>query len=352
MTYVGILSLLLGYKVMVKLFHGGFRLGVSTFFFAFTPVMWYVVFYSNNDSFAWFFALLALFFALRYREKHSWFSLVMIALAIGCGMETKLNAGLVAIPVALIFLFELLKMYKKENGVFLVDKKTRTLFWLQIAVFAVIVFPLGLGGSIYNKVVYNEPIGYVLDLQKNPYTGASRDSWLIINETNPFLRFVLFPTKDCWMQPQYIWNYRGRQDSYQDFNVWTAFLKTALWGEGTPAFRNLSSFLYFLCEVVYNLAIVLGLIFVIACFYFIIRKIKHPKEGDNFLFFFFLLSGLAFGGSYAYFCARYPVACSMNARYALLFFIPLYGVLASFLAECKLRIFPRISRWVHRYDRG
>jgi hypothetical protein len=118
----------------------------------------------------------------------------------------------------------------------------------------------------------------------------------------------------------------------QDFNIWTAFLKTALWGEGTPSFKT-TELTYSLCLIVYYLAIFLGILFLLAVLYFLIRAILQKKITQPFLAgllgFFFLSQAF----SYAYFAYRYPVGCSMNARYAMLVFIPLYAIIGEGLSQ-------------------
>jgi hypothetical protein len=330
-TYVGILTIYLGYRIFKEMDLKGPSLVIATALLCCTPVFWYLPFYANNDSFALFFAFLALYFALRYRHTHAWGDIIVTALAIGLGMECKLNAGLVAVPVAFIFLCELLRIYKKdETKTLLEPKEVRRRFWLQILVFAVIVFPLGLAWSIYAKLKFNEPFGYVMDLEHD-LQGNYYQNWMHIEESNPFLRFLAYPSPDLFFGT--IWNMRGNAVwGKQDFNIWTAFLKTALWGEGTPAF-NTTTTTYALCEIVYYLAIFVGILFLLSILYFAIRAILRKRLSNPFLAgllgFFFLAQAF----SYAYFAYRYPVGCSMNARYAMLLFIPLYAILAEGLSQ-------------------
>jgi hypothetical protein len=348
-AFVGVLTLYLGYRIFKELPLKGPSLAIATFLLSFTPVFWYLPFYANNDSFALFFAFLALFFALRYRRLHSWADIIVTALAIGLGMESKLNAGLVAIPVAFIFLCELLRVYKKDpSHAFLLPKHERIAFWSQIAVFALIVFPLGLGYSIYAKLTFGEPIGYVMDLEHD-LQGNYHENWMHIEESNPFLRFVAFPSPDLFFGT--IWNMRGNGVwGKQDFNIWTAFLKTALWGEGTPAFQT-TPVSYGLCSFIYYVAILLGVLFILSCLFFLVRAIHRRHLENPFLFIllgsFFLVQAI----SYAFFAYRYPVGCSMNARYAMLLFIPLYAILGEGLSQGFLALKKRFpSREESRHD--
>lgn len=318
-AYVGVLSLILGYRILRELPLKGSKLAVATFLFSFTPVIWYLPWYTNNDSFAFFFALAGLYFALRYRRHHSWGDIICCALGIGLGMECKLNAGMVAFPVALVFLYELLKEYRKKEGAFVSEKKERTQFWIQILVFAAIVFPLGLAYSVYAKLAFGMPVGYVLDLEHD-LQGNYSQNWMHITETSFFLRFLAYPSPDLFFGT--IWNMRASGSwGNQDFNIWTAFLKTALWGEGTPAFST-NNFTYALCAIVYYLVILLGVVFVVYAIVRIVLAIKN-KTNPSEVFYLTAITFLTSAFGYGYFAYKYPVGCSMNARYSMLLLLPL-----------------------------
>ena len=168
---------------------------------------------------------MALFFALKYKEKQNFRYIVLTAVGIGLSMATKLSNAVIAVPIAFIFLLVLIQTIKKTNTLSL--KK----FILQIAVFAVIVFPLGLAIPIYHKIAFDMPFGYVLDLETNG------ENWMHIDQQmyNPIVRFFLFPTPDLFFS---ITNLRYNSEyvlvngvadwiskfGEQDFNVWTSFL--------------------------------------------------------------------------------------------------------------------------------
>lgn len=317
-SFVGILTIYAGYYIFKEVKLKKNALTIATLLLCVTPVFWYLPNYGNNDSFALFFAFVGLYFALRYRRNHSWWCIVGSALGIGLGMECKLSAAIVAFPVALLFLYELIKTYKKKDGAFLYEKKDRTTFWLQILVFAVIVFPLGLAYTIYAKVKFDMPIGYVLDLE-NKLDGTYKENWMHIKESNPFLRFFMFPAPDYFFGS--IFNQRKSLDwGGQDFNIWTAFIKTSLWGESS---YSPDSFALALMTIVYYLAMLLGVFFLIFLIMGIVLYIMR-KYKDSETFFFILVAFFSSAISYAYFAYKYPVGCSMNARYCMLIFIPIY----------------------------
>lgn len=326
MAYYGSLTIFFGYKIFKLLGLKGSRLVIASFLISFTPVMYYLPFYGNNDSLSFFFGVMALFFALKYKEKQNFRYIVLTAVGIGLSMATKLNNAVIAVPIAFIFLLVLIQTIKKINSLNL--KK----FILQIAVFAVIVFPLGLAIPIYHKIAFDMPFGYVLDLETNG------ENWMHIDQQmyNPIVRFFLFPTPDLFFS---ITNLRYNSEyvlvngvadwiskfGEQDFNVWTSFLKTALWGEGGI---NASKFLLGICYVLYAFAILLGVAFIVFFWIYVIKTIlnlcKKDRTYPSFGSLVMLLTFLTTFVSYAYFNYRYPVGCSANARYAMFMFFPLY----------------------------
>jgi hypothetical protein len=67
-----------------------------------------------------------------------------------------------------------------------------------------------------------------------------------------------------------------------------------------------------------------------------VRRFFHHGEGwkkTSFTYWSLLLIALVMGGNYAYFCYRYPVGCTQNARYALLLLLPLDALLGSVMAK-------------------
>jgi hypothetical protein len=72
------------------------------------------------------------------------------------------------------------------------------------------------------------------------------------------------------------------------------------------------------------------------------------KDSNRFLFFLMLIIALSTGFSYAYFCWKYPVGCSSNARYALLLFIPIQVTLASGFVDFVNAIIDRVKEIAHK----
>ena len=208
------------YKIFQRLGLKGWRLTLATFLFCFLPFYAYIPFIYNNDAMSLMFALTSLYFALRYYRSEKLLDLIVAAVAMGLGMMSKINAVLFAVPIAFVFLYDLIVKIKHKEGV----KK----FILQMCVFALIVFPLGLWYPIFQKVVYNEPFGYVL------YPGDKYSSNYIDSSFfGVFGRYIGFFTSDFFTSPyKRDWG-ATIPASYDnlDFNIWTGLFKSALFGD-------------------------------------------------------------------------------------------------------------------------
>jgi hypothetical protein len=327
--FYGGLGIFAAYKCFKAFFSDDRKAAIAIFLFAIVPSVYYIQFYGNNDGLAFSLMLLALWFALRYWKSHAMTDIILTAVFIGLGMSVKLSAAVVAVPTAIVFLLRLIDVYKNKQE----NKGDVRRFWIEIAVFAVIVFPLALWDHVYAYVKDGIPFGYVMDLEPN-VVEEDQSTWNGMHisniDHNAFFRFFLFPTEDLFYGR---FSLRYWQNGPQDFNIWTAFLKTALFGESSYAFPNEA--VDVLVSVAYYLFIILGLLFVIACFaetaYFVYRIVRERFVDPVYIF----LAAIFLTGwlSYAVFARKYSVGCSMNCRYAMLLLIPIDGGIASLFID-------------------
>lgn len=333
MAYIGIYTLVFAKRVIHLILKGGVKYLVATTLLLLNPGMWYVAFYCNNDCIALFFTLVALWSSIIYFKTDKWWSLLVCAVSIGFGMMSKTNAALIAFPIAVLFLLKFVGYFRTENIVGL------KYFLIQIGVFAIVVFPLGLWCPIYYKIAYDIPIGYVLEIIPGGQT------WINPNFYNPFQRYIAYPAFDLFRNPYVnMWRVANNQgvfiDEYGtiDYNIWTGYIKTlCFYGQFTPrwmigmerGFAPLQLLLYLHIHLSYYLLIAIFLISVIVPLFFLARKIvMSVKAKRKFVFtteiVLLLAIALIYSVGYVYFNWRYPFGVTQHSRYALPLLIPVF----------------------------
>ena len=309
------------YKIFERLGLKKWRLTLATFLFCFLPFYAYLPFIYNNDAMSLMFALMALYFALRYYRSEKILDLIVVAVAMGLGMMSKINAVLFAMPIAFIFLYDLIIRIKYKENV----KK----FIFQMCVFALIVFPLGLWYPIFEKVTYNEPFGYVL-YPGNEHSGNYIDSSFF----GVFDRYIGIFTSDFFTSPyKRDWG-ATIPASYGnlDFNIWTGLFKSALfgdcpvgsWHEGPLSLVAKSATLlqnFWLMAILAFFILLGSKLFVLA-----LEGFKKADYSIAILLAVFFLTAYA---NYVYFCISFPFTSTMHFRYAPMFIFPFFYVLSA-----------------------
>lgn len=269
--------------------------------FALFPAQIWLAATLTSDSLVLLFSLLVILFTLRWIRTNKLSDILALSISLGFGMMTKLNVGLLAVPVASVFITVLIRTIKKERS------KLPELL-LQFVLFLLICAPLGLFWPLRNKILFDMPLTYVPrldDSQIHQYIGSA-SLWQRLGIPK-------------WSQMNYA---KLKFDSALDTNIWVSLMRSALFDEGDIIFlaTNLSCILgrLFLYLSIL-LAIMMNICFLLA----ILRKNKHFKVLHKA---FFALFYLTLFGSYIQFCFAYPHICSMNFRYiACLLVVPLVG---------------------------
>ena len=99
----------------------------------------------NNDGVSYMFAILALYFALKWwkREK-SFGNILACGLCVGLGMMSKLSSATVCLPIAGIFIWEFVGSVKRNGGALSLQK-----LFAEYGVFLLVCEPLGLWFEVY-----------------------------------------------------------------------------------------------------------------------------------------------------------------------------------------------------------
>lgn len=242
----------------------------------------------NNDNLSYLFFFCSLLFAIKWFKKPCYLYIALIGLCIGLGMLCKLSVGFIAFIIGPMMIIKLIEYFKKKDYSLLV----------QLIIFSLIVFPLGLSYAFRNYFLFNQSFTYILDF--------GRDSWLhaVIKEKSIYERFLSLPFSQLFHFE------RGIYHDYQEYNIWVDLIKTSIFGE-----FSYDNSIFGIGFILYILNIGYWL-FLIPCFIFIFRKIKNKTyQGDMSLTILSIgLIILAFI-SYISLCIKMPYSCSSNFRY-------------------------------------
>lgn len=347
MLCLGIASFYAIYRIYKGLRLSDKKVAVCTAITILLPEFWFIQFFMNNDGMALTLSLIALALALEFVKTENIVVLAFCGLAQGLAMMTKINAALVAIPMAVAFLIVLgKKVFTKKR-----DGKAIGILIGKFALFAVIVIPIGLFVPVYYKVHYGMPIGYVMDLC--PTLEQKRNYFMYIDPEfyNFFERCILFPCQDFFYSP---FNYRNRHkvngvyvNEYGviDFNCWTAFFKTGFFDEWGDFINHNGYFATSLMIIGMYLEVFLVLFGVLAGIAYVARFfIKRQFKGEFTKQAVLVTLLITFVANYVYFVNRYPVGCSQNARYVMPLFIPLQAIVGSMLVDGQEFLLRRYAR--------
>lgn len=246
---------------------------------AFCPNFYLMAGRVNNDSLVFFFMVVAIRYTYKWYYNQDWKSIIILALAYGFGMMTKISMGVLAIFTALFMIIVLVKNIKRH-----LYKKTI----VQLLIFGLISLPLGLWFPIRNLILFKQPLNYVLEIEKNTpiYVGniSLLKRFLIHIKDIKELRLYNIPISD-YNIPIYIW--RG-----------------SLFGEFTLTADKLFEWILLIVNGVIIIVSIIAMIKVLI-------SMKEKKELTYGLFFIWICQIV----SYISFNLRYPFACTMDFRY-------------------------------------
>ena len=268
----------------------------------------------NNDALAYMFSMMAIYYALKWQKGgRSAVYIWLCALSVGLGMMTKLSSATVCLPIAGVFLYELLGTARKCKGAMPWKK-----LLLQYGVFLAICAPIGLWFQVYAKAKFDQEFGFV-------FSNLNR---LLSTERHSFFErfFVAFDFNEYFgslsCKPFSSWadKANGIYGASGHYNLFNYITRSAIFGE----------FTYWRGEGFAIVSLLLAWVSCFALFAAIIRSIvlyckKRKAGGDllkevkisgaDLLFLFLLL--LSQAGSEVYFYITMPYACTMDFRYIM-----------------------------------
>ena len=263
--------------------------------FAFQPTLIMTAGSVNNDGIGLMFQILAVWFTVRWYKTRAYKDIFAIALSVAIGMLSKLSAGLVAFPIAVLFLYVFIADWHKE--------KTFPLKrFFQYVVFGCICVPLGLLWVIRCYVKYKMPPTYIAFL---PETSAQ-----YVGDFSRFER-LFFPN------PLGVLKNLAHGKLGYGHNIWMQMARTSALGECDLAdFPTWAKAICLLC-IFTNLCMALW------AFVAFIRVFVLPKSKcDLGHRLFFITCYITMMYSYFSFADTYPHECSMNFRYVQFAILP------------------------------
>lgn len=323
------------YKIFVHVGLKGKGLLIAFTLAIFSPMWCFFANWANNDGISTFFSIVAIYYAIRYVKEYKWYQIVMIALGVGAAMACKLGGALAALVIAPMLIYVFVKaIIATSKGQRIHTQKMPELVYitLQFTVFALIVFPLGLGFPIYNYIRYGQDIMF--------FSPVGNEALYIVNESF-FERFILFPNSDLFRM---IWVYHSNQDAafgyIQDTSLITAVIKTSLYGEYGFGHSTLQ------CTMLYVSTLALIFFTMIAVIYRIIMYfINKPNDVNKLRFYVFASIIVVFYGWAVYFVNSFPHTCNQDMRYIAVIIIALSGIVGStYMSLERNPLLPKVNK--------
>lgn len=313
--------LIVCYQIFRELKLKGIPLLIACLLITFHPTLVYFSASINNDELSLLFVLLAMLYTIRWYKSPGLKNILIIAVAIGCGMMTKLSAGFIGIPVFVVFMWKLSQQRKLRSFLLMIR---------NFMLFGIMAIPLGLWFPLKNYYLYHIPLNYVL------YMGP--DSGQFIYDYNILPRFFdlsLYQFKDLTLQTI-------GTGTYLEHNIWVAFLKTSMFGEWD--FIKLHAWTEWIGYSLFWVNVILVFIIMVSAVVYFVRLFvgtgqKQLSEQIPWIFLF--LTILVYLILHGFFCIGYPAVCSQDARYVAVVIpatVPFLGDFFAYWIQKNIRV--------------
>ena len=324
------LTLFIIYKILKEFDLGNLATNIAFAIMAFYPGIIVLSAQYSNDNISYMFFYLSLYLSIRWAKTKKLSTIILLALSIGIGMLTKISVGTMAFITGPMMLAVLIRSNDKKK------------IFMQLIVFALIVFPIGLSYSIRNYILFGQKFGGVWEIAKGTLLDMRYYTYTI------FDRYLSLPINRLFDKKNGIYH-----DMYE-YNIWVDMIKTSTFDEfnfGEGNIKTLLTFIYALNIVFYAVSIVCVILTLIDVIKSIgLVKLAPTKSinyktgshssplqelnlGKDFLHLNFkimclMLFGLAIF-SYVFFNVRDPYSCNSNYRYVAYITFAMGGCIAS-----------------------
>ena len=312
-AFYSCLTLFIIHKILKELNLKDYIHIIALLFLATQPVLVMMSGTMNNDNISYLFFFLALLFAIKWFKMQTYLNIILIAIFIGLGMISKLSIGFIAFIIGPMMLYILIRAIKNKNYKHII---------IQLAVFAIIVFPLGLSYAIRNYVLFKQPLTYILDFKDhwNPILYTK------IRTKNFFERYVMFPFND-------IISDRGIYHDMGEYNIWMDLLKTSTFEE-----FSYTNNAHIFAGMMLTFNFLLYLLAIASIIYLIIGFIKKSNNDNKFAIIMCLAFVVLALFSYISLNIKMPYSCTSNFRY--ISYLAFANILLTLFALDKLKFKP------------
>ncbi len=234
----------------------------------------------NNDAFVTFFISLIILYTVKWYNRHSIGNTIVLALAFGLGMMTKLSCGIMALFTGPVLLSVWIKKRKTQD------------FWdifKKGLLFVCICFPLALWYPIRNLILFEQPLNYV--------PAFPTDSVLYLGDHTFAERFLSLPLGELF-ERAFCW-------PTKDYNIFLYIIRCSIFGE----------FYYKIPTYLTNTFLTVNLLLITCSLIATVYVLVKGKHLHTLLRFGMPLLWLIQMGSYFGFQLSHPYGCTMDYRY-------------------------------------
>ena len=283
----------------------------------------------SNDAISYMFFYLSLYLTVKWCKNKKLSTVILLALSIGFGMLAKISVGLIAFitgPMMIVIWIRSLMKPRSASPNSVGASSTSPSITLQLIIFGLIVFPIGLSFSIRNYIMFEAEFGAIAEIAIGTLMAMKYWSWTLVD------RFLSLPI-DRIVETKInvekllidvskvnVINIKpyGIYHSKVEYNVWIDLIKTATFDE----FNFTKTKWHSLCVVLYAANYVfhaVGLATIVLNIKDVIKDIRNIglKCSDPILnlkitsIMLFILAIAAYVG----FNYKYPYSCNSNYRY-------------------------------------
>lgn len=255
----------------------------------------------NNDALSFTISILALYYCLKwFKEGKTYLSMALCGLFVGLGLMTKVSSATICLPIAGLFIYELVLVIRKKSEMSWVKAL------IQFSIFAVIAIPIGFWFHIYAKVRFDQKFGHVF---------SSLADWLYTGDKSIMERFIFPFDWDQWFGSPFASSDKG-------YFLFTYLVRTSMFWESAYWQGESFAFVGLMSAYLACLAIIIDII------YCIVVLNKKRKKGEfsfgfktnkdrlpNFIFISLLILSQVVGIYYFY--IKMPYGCTMDFRYIM-----------------------------------